>query len=55
LKLLIKQKDKQADSQKSLVEIEVQTQNIFDVGITKKNILFILNTSNILIIIIIIH
>ncbi|XP_026806652.1 leucine zipper transcription factor-like protein 1 isoform X2 [Rhopalosiphum maidis] len=30
LKLLIKQEDKQEDLQKSLVEIEVQTQNIFD-------------------------
>lgn len=35
LKLLIKQEDKQEDSQKSLVETEVQTQNIFEVGITK--------------------
>lgn len=39
LKLLIKQEDKQENSQKSLVEIEVQTQNIFDVGTMKKKYL----------------
>jgi len=41
LKLLIKQEYKQEDSQKTLVEIEVQTQNIFDVGITKKKISYL--------------
>jgi len=38
LKLLIKKEDKQDDPQKSLVEIEVQTQNIFDVGISKNKL-----------------
>lgn len=37
LKLLIEKEDKQGDPQKNLVEIEVQTQNIFDVGFSKKN------------------
>jgi len=35
LKLLIKEKDKQGGPQKNLVEIEVQTQNIYHVGILK--------------------
>lgn len=36
LKLLIEKEDKQGDPQKNLVEIEVQTQNTFDVGLSKK-------------------
>lgn len=36
LKLLIEKEDKQGDPQKNLVEIEVQTQNIFNVGFSKK-------------------
>lgn len=39
LKLLIEKEDIQGDPQKSLVEIEVQTQNIFDVGFLKKKML----------------
>jgi len=36
LKLLIKNEDKLGDQQKNLVEIEVQTQNTFDVSFSKK-------------------
>lgn len=37
MKLLIDERDKQMDFEKSLVEIEVQTQNSYQVG-THKNI-----------------
>jgi len=36
LKLLIEKEDKHGYPQKNLVEIEVQTQNTFDVCISKK-------------------
>lgn len=36
LKLLIEKEDIQGDPQENLVDIEVQTQNIFDVGFLKK-------------------
>jgi len=46
LKILIGKEDKQGDPQKNLVEIEVQTQNIFDVGIFKKTFLCLRMLSN---------
>jgi len=42
LKLLIEKEDKQGDPQKNLVEIEVQTQNIFDVSFFEKTIFNVL-------------